>query len=135
MVAWRLPFDITSIFGKDVVSNTDWTLKLPTRCFYKKIACCLALLWVYSSVAWSENTATSEDVLRAQDPFEFSSSLDYRQTEFLDFKDADINNTTLYQVRYTHPVAEGVVLPEQFIRITTNVRQCLRIFLLMVVGN
>jgi len=104
------------------VTNSAWSLKLQCRLFYKNIACCLALLWVYGSVAWSENTTTSEDVLRAQDPFEFSPSLDYRQTEFLDFKDVDINDTTLYQVRYTHPVAEGVVLPEQFIRITTNVK-------------
>lgn len=64
-----------------------------------------------------------EDTKRLQDPFEFSRQLDYRQFEMLDFKDADLDDVAIYQVRYTHPVAESELLPEQFIRVTAVVKQ------------
>ena len=41
----------------------------------------------------------------------------------LDFKDADLEDVTVYQVRYTHPVAETELLPEQFIRVTSAVKR------------
>lgn len=63
------------------------------------------------------------DTKRAQDPFEFSRMLDYRQFEMLDFEDADLESVAVYQVRYTHPVAETTLLPEQFIRVTSSVKR------------
>ena len=75
------------------------------------------------AMAANDTSISLEDTKRAQDPFEFSRQLDYRQFEMLDFKDADLEDVTVYQVRYTHPVAETGWLPEQFIRVTSAVKR------------
>lgn len=74
-------------------------------------------------MAATNSSISLEDTKRMQDPFEFSRQLDYRQFEMLDYKDADLQDVTAYQVRYTHPVAETRFLPEQFIRVTSAVRR------------
>ena len=75
------------------------------------------------AMAANDTSISLEDTKRAQDPFEFSRQVDYRQFEMLDFKDADLEDVTVYQVRYTHPVAETELLPEQFIRVTSAVKR------------
>jgi hypothetical protein len=81
------------------------------------------LLAVPLAIAENDGSISLEDTKRAQDPFEFSRMLDYRQFEMLDFKDADLEDVAVYQVRYTHPVAETELLPEQFIRVTSAVKR------------
>lgn len=75
------------------------------------------------AVAATDGSISLEDTKRVQDPFEFSRQLDYRQFEMLDYKNADFEDVTVYQFRYTHPVAETKLLPEQFIRVTSAVRR------------
>ena len=81
------------------------------------------LLAVPLAMAANDGSISLEDTKRAQDPFEFSRMLDYRQFEMLDFKDAELEDVAVYQVRYTHPVAETELLPEQFIRVTSAVKR------------
>ena len=84
----------------------------------------LALLLATSGGSAADNSPISlEDTKRMQDPFELSRQLDYRQFEMLNFKDADLKDVRIYQVRYTHPVAETGSLPEQFIRLTSAFKQ------------
>ena len=59
-----------------------------------------------SAMAADGQSVTLEDKKRAQDPFEFYPLLDYRQFGMLDVKGADLEDVAVYQVRYTHPVAE-----------------------------
>jgi len=81
------------------------------------------LLAVPLAMAANDGSISLEDTKRVQDPFEFSRMLDYRQFEMLDFKDADLEDVAVYQVRYTHPVAETELLPEQFIRVTSAAKR------------
>ena len=75
------------------------------------------------AVSGTDGSISLEDTKRVQDPFEFSRQLDYRQFEMLDYKNADFEDVTVYQVRYTHPIAETKLLPEQFIRVTSAVNR------------
>lgn len=83
---------------------------------------CLFLVVPVASQAGSA-AISLDDTKRAQDPFEFSRQLDYRQYQIVDFKHADLDDVAVYQFRYTHPVAETRLLPEQFIRVTTAVER------------
>jgi hypothetical protein len=75
------------------------------------------------ALAADDSSISLADTKRAQDPFEFARQLDYRHFEMLDFKGADLEDVAVYQFRYTHPVAETRLLPEQFIRVTTAVQR------------
>lgn len=79
----------------------------------------LVAMFLAVPLAANDSPISLEDTKRAQDPFAFSRQMDYRQFEMLDFKDADFEDLAVYQARYTHPVAETELLPEQFIRVTT----------------
>lgn len=93
---------------------------LAQRDYFRMALLALVLL---SSPVSAESGVSLEDSKRLQDPFEFSRQLDYRQFGWIDYHGADIDDATIYQFRYTHPLAEGAVLPEQFIRLTTAARK------------
>ncbi len=80
-------------------------------------------LAMFSLSAIGDDGITLEETKRLQNPFEFARLLDFRQFGWFDFKDADIDDLNIYQLRYTHPVAEGDFLPEQFIRVTAVIRE------------
>ena len=82
-----------------------------------------SLLVARLAMAAGDNPISLEDTKRMQDPFEFSRMVDYRQYEVLDFKGADLDDVRIYQVRYTHPIAATELLPEQFIRVSSGLRQ------------
>ncbi len=71
----------------------------------------------------ADDDITLEETKRLQNPFEFARVVDVRQFGWFDFKDADIDDVNIYQLRYTHPVAESEALPEQFIRVTAVFRE------------
>ena len=66
------------------------------KCRQKQRTVLVAIaLAVASAMAAADGPVTLEDTKRAQDPFEFSRMLDYRQFEMLDFKDADLENVAV----------------------------------------
>lgn len=94
------------------------------KCSHMQRAVLIAIsLAVPLATAANDGSISLEDTKRAQDPFEFSRMLDYRQFEMLDYKDADLEDVRVYQVRYTQPVAETELFPEQFIRVTSAVKR------------
>ncbi len=85
------------------------------------VACVLLACPAWFALA--DSGVSLEDSKSLQDPFEFTRQLDYRQFGWIDYHGADIDDVTIYQVRYTHPFARGAVLPEQFVRLTTSARK------------
>jgi hypothetical protein len=98
-------------------------MKRLKRLFLRNAALIKILIACPLTMAATDDSISLADTKSVQDPFQFSRQLDYRHFAILDYKGADFEDVTVYQVRYTHPVAETDLLKEQFIRVTTAAKR------------